>query len=857
MADLSKTIEIIFQGKDNVSTVVSALGSDLSKLSSSVVDITAPFADMTHSLQIAEAGILGVGAAAIGFAVGDAVSFEAALADLQKVMGEGEGNASDYIEKIQALALKTGESSIAVTEAVSNWKQAGWTMEDIFGKDGGMGLAESGLVAVKISSLEAGDAANMFKQILAGLGAPASEIGRVLDTLNGISNNFNATFEELGIAMRDLSPAANTAGYSIEELGAIVTPVIAVMGSGAEVATAMNFIFSKLAVETKPVADGLHAIGVEMTDSNGTLKSANTILDEVAGKWTTLSAEEQGEIAVLLAGKNHRLAMLALMNDYDTALKAETAETIKAGNAMDEFNTRMKTVTAHVDIAKVAFENLSISVGLKFTGEALGGADALTLFFVAMKKVVDEGSLDKFFDGLRPMWDELIKFIETVARNLPEAFKGIDYSELIRELTALKDKVIELFKALFGDYDLNTVKGLHDFLQNLVNQLSNLTAFNVGAFDGLIQMAEGIEKISKAIDGMSIEDIEAIGKGFGALTELHTIAGYVGEFTKVIEGLGAAMGVILAPTFLTSLSKLAAQVAGGAAGTGFAASVALAAPATVTWTTAILGLSAAWAGWELGKYINDVMGWNTEVDKSAGTTERSAAAAERAAAILKQFGQVVGDDTPTMEEFKKAVDAGTVVFDKATGSWQLSATAAKDFGAAASGTNVEIKAYGYAMATTADDAKDLQSQLLSLASNEKIKAMEFKMRLDIAEVKANADTAIAAFSSLSKTIESTGTLLGTLYGLLANPESAYQNKILEQIRMENEARQKAIDQQTQLNQKLIDYYAAKVDALKKNDALVTIDGAGLQPHLEAFMWEILSAIQVRVNEDGLEMLVGV
>jgi hypothetical protein len=50
---------------------------------------------------------------------------------------------------------------------------------------------------------------------------------------------------------------------------------------------------------------------------------------------------------------------------------------------------------------------------------------------------------------------------------------------------------------------------------------------------------------------------------------------------------------------------------------------------------------------------------------------------------------------------------------------------------------------------------------------------------------------------------------------------------------------------------------ARTEALNKNDAMVTIDGAGLQPHLEAFMWEVLAAIQVKVNEEGLEMLVGI
>ena len=38
--------------------------------------------------------------------------------------------------------------------------------------------------------------------------------------------------------------------------------------------------------------------------------------------------------------------------------------------------------------------------------------------------------------------------------------------------------------------------------------------------------------------------------------------------------------------------------------------------------------------------------------------------------------------------------------------------------------------------------------------------------------------------------------------------------------------------------------------------MIKVDGAGLQPHLEAFMWEVLKAIQVRVNADGLKMLLG-
>jgi hypothetical protein len=35
-----------------------------------------------------------------------------------------------------------------------------------------------------------------------------------------------------------------------------------------------------------------------------------------------------------------------------------------------------------------------------------------------------------------------------------------------------------------------------------------------------------------------------------------------------------------------------------------------------------------------------------------------------------------------------------------------------------------------------------------------------------------------------------------------------------------------------------------------------VDGAGLQPHLEAIMFEILEALQVRVNAEGGDLLLG-
>jgi tape measure domain-containing protein len=159
-----------------------------------------------------------------------------------------------------------------------------------------------------------------------------------------------------------------------------------------------------------------------------------------------------------------------------------------------------------------------------------------------------------------------------------------------------------------------------------------------------------------------------------------------------------------------------------------------------------------------------------------------------------------------------------------------------------------------------DNAAKLMLELEKLASNERIKLIEAKVNLDIANVQANAQKAVAAFESVDNAVTSTGDVLKTLFGLFkdySNLDWAAIRAIEAQIDKENAFRQQAFDLQKKLTEAQIEALKAQVRQIDKGDALIKVDGAGLQPHLEAFMWEILRAIQVRVNQDGLKLLLGV
>jgi len=161
------------------------------------------------------------------------------------------------------------------------------------------------------------------------------------------------------------------------------------------------------------------------------------------------------------------------------------------------------------------------------------------------------------------------------------------------------------------------------------------------------------------------------------------------------------------------------------------------------------------------------------------------------------------------------------------------------------------------LAKAAESAQKFQLEMEKIASNERIKTIEAKVELNIAALEADAKKAVAIVEGISNTISSTGDLLGSLFGNLNEADSISKRFAIEdQIKLENEMRQKAFELQEKIANSQLRTEEARRRAMDRGGALITVSGDGLQPHLEAFMWEILDTIQVRVNADGLDMLLG-
>ena len=132
------------------------------------------------------------------------------------------------------------------------------------------------------------------------------------------------------------------------------------------------------------------------------------------------------------------------------------------------------------------------------------------------------------------------------------------------------------------------------------------------------------------------------------------------------------------------------------------------------------------------------------------------------------------------------------------------------------------------------------------------------MSIKTAQLETDAERVKATFSSLDNTINSTGELLGNLFGEYGKSTSRWKELQFEEwIDREFENRERAMDLQEKLVNAEIERVEAQTAALNRGDALIKIDGAGLQPELEAFMWKILSLIRVRANAEFSQYLLGV
>src|SRR5699024_4577876 len=136
----------------------------------------------------------------------------------------------------------------------------------------------------------------------------------------------------------------------------------------------LKSIYSRI-TSIQPAIDELANIGINVRDSAGEMRRVEDILDDLGAKWSSLSAEQQQNLGIQIAGRYQLSRFLILMEQYDTALKSTNTALNSSGSGYRENAEYLKSYEAQINMVKNAWTEAVIAM----RDSGLGDAMVLTL----------------------------------------------------------------------------------------------------------------------------------------------------------------------------------------------------------------------------------------------------------------------------------------------------------------------------------------------------------------------------------------------------------------------------------------------------------------------------------------------
>ena len=870
MADLQRTIELIFLGTDKTASALSAVGRNINSVSTKVEALAQPFANIADGVLRADAAITALVGAGLAYAYDQFKDFESATVDLQKVLTDVSG-LEDAKQKALDLSNTYGIASVEILTSMAGFKQAGFDLSD------SMALTESSLQLVIAGEVDSASSMEILIATLKGFDAPASKANDLLDLLNSVSSEYATNVDELASGMAALSPIASTMGFSMEETAGILTPVIEVFRSGDEAAVALKTTLLKLVDDSKPVQDALASLGVSQKDANGEFRSGKDILYDVMAAFDGLNDNQKSYTAMQLTGIDQSGRAITVFDNLSKVLAITKTAYDKNFKAIDEVNLKLQTAEYAVARFGTAWSNLAVVVGAGFadaTTEVINGGTDIE---IALQKAVQDGAFDTLLDAFKDLGTDIAVVLKEVAENLPEALEGVDYSHLI---DALRDLGGEL--ASFFGMDGTDPKDLTSAIQTVVDVLTMLTNITSGIVVAFEPYFTAMREAAQGSGDLSAQTTKDFGEIIGAAKAIVTFGLKLVLIFEAMDKAGASWSNTLVISF-NSIGIVIDTLQSTLVGLVLA---------FVNTLDEILGAVRIFDKFALfGLFSEDIdaaqeklNGWSQGLNKSLNENIKD---------ITREIGNIskaisdVPDEKGTdfrvdntealkkIREYDANLDAVTgtkeadITVDTESAEGSLGTISGK-IGEIPSEKTIDIDVTGddalKVKLQAMEDATNLTELSISEASGVIKSKLEWEAKLDIAAVQATAAQSVALAVELSAAWESSGDVMSTAFGVLGDwsGSSSKFYDVLHLAEDETKIRQELLDlqkdqgeAQKDLIQSQASYYAAKAANIKSGQAMITVDGTGLEPELEAFMWKILEAVQVRATEEASEFLLGI
>ena len=319
------------------------------------------------------------------------LELDAAMTNMKKVADSADIATPNQLKNIKNEAIEVskqvGMSTQDVVNGIASSLQAGMgSMEaSIKVARGAMILANTGDMGAEEASKGLNTIINSFKveplkemQVQVGNTIQkTTELGSALDMLNHASNNYAVTTKDLIDAFSNGGSVLSNYGVGISDATAMITAANLSLQDGNRVGNGLKSIAVNLAsiktsadsgeISLNKTALGLKEIaGIDVYSDkkNGQIKNMVQILDELQGKWSSLTQEQQNGLSEAIAGKQQATVFQSLMQNYDQfkKIRDEFSQGLQFGSAENENSEYIDSLAGRLNHLKAVWTSIATTV---------------------------------------------------------------------------------------------------------------------------------------------------------------------------------------------------------------------------------------------------------------------------------------------------------------------------------------------------------------------------------------------------------------------------------------------------------------------------------------------------------------
>lgn len=313
--------------------------------------------------------------------------FDSSMSQVEAVSGATGKELDALRDKAKEMGSTTKFTASEAADAFNYMAMAGWKTEDMLeGIEGVLSLAAA-------SGSDLATTSDIVTDALTAMGYSAKDAGKLADVMAAASSNANTNVEMMGATFKYAAPIVGALGYNMEDT-AVAIGLMANAGIKAEQAgTSLRSILTRLSAPPKECASAMEALGISITNADGTMKPLNEVVGQLRKSFAGLSNEQQTSAAKAIAGQEAMSGLLAIVNaapsDFDKLTKAVAKSD---GAAKKMADTMQNNLSGDMTKLGSKLEGVQIALYEKLEPALRSGVKVLDKFLDAINFVIEHAT---------------------------------------------------------------------------------------------------------------------------------------------------------------------------------------------------------------------------------------------------------------------------------------------------------------------------------------------------------------------------------------------------------------------------------------------------------------------------------